>query len=606
MLRTLAYERSVVTETAGSAFVTMGCAHLGQTGKHRNGAVYGSDKADVCFYGYLSTPSPAELKSKAGNRGGGWEDSAHYVHDLYIDEGDSFIEQIDGNFVVAIYDKQQDILLLGNSRPGLLPIYYAESRHDLLFASEVKAILQDKNLPRHLNMASVADFFSFGCVLGIKTFFEEIRLLPPASILRYYKGEYSVKKYWDLVFPDSYPKRPDRWYQELISYVVSRAVERMIEPEQRYGVKLSGGMDSRWLAALLSQRCPSLSTFTFGPPDCDDVILAQQVAERLGTEHHWFPLEATYISEYGDKIVYIDDGMCNVFSAHAFPMSIQLWKYIDIGVGGLLGGVLFGHYANPIVLMLRKSQTLEYFLKQMRPSLSADNLRRLFGGRRYHEFEEMTRQSAKETLGGIRSDIPANIMDYHYFGDGQRRGTFMGQLLKTPYLDMRYPFCDRQVIEAALQLPPWQRCLEQAYCRSFSQAFPQLADIPWERTLLPPAARMPLLLSRMALKKVAHSHAFLFGRIVPKWEAYGDYDSWTRGPLRSFIESTLIGQDSNKLELFDGKYLQQLVEEHMEGKRNISQFLGLLLTFELWSKMFFQTSSPKPPGALTFAPDPQE
>ena len=83
--------------------------------------------------------------------------------------------------------------------------------------------------------------FSFSYILGDKTFVQGVQLLSPASTLIYQDGKCSKDSYWHLLHPDSYPSRPDAWYDELVYNAIVSAINEMIEPDRRYGVALSGG-----------------------------------------------------------------------------------------------------------------------------------------------------------------------------------------------------------------------------------------------------------------------------------------------------------------------------------------------------------------------------
>lgn len=109
----------------------------------------------------------------------------------YEEWGTDFVKKLNGTFVLVICEKRK--MLIANDRYGLRPLYYAMNHGRLLFASEAKAILKDKTFKKELNNEAVADFFAFGEVLGNKTLFKGIEVLPPASVL-IYDGNLSIKQ----------------------------------------------------------------------------------------------------------------------------------------------------------------------------------------------------------------------------------------------------------------------------------------------------------------------------------------------------------------------------------------------------------------------------
>jgi asparagine synthase (glutamine-hydrolysing) len=107
------------------------------------------------------------------------ENNTKYCMNLYEKEGINALYSLNGAFTLAILNLEKEQLTIINDRYGLRPLYYCIVGNKLLFASEVKALLQDEMSPLALDPAAIADFFTFGFVLGDKTFFKEIKMLPP-------------------------------------------------------------------------------------------------------------------------------------------------------------------------------------------------------------------------------------------------------------------------------------------------------------------------------------------------------------------------------------------------------------------------------------------
>jgi len=586
MLKAQAYEQCAAIEKFGSSTVIMGCAHLDQIGQDKIQAVYESDRAAVCFYGWLLGKSS--------------HNSAHYIHDLYVEKEEQFIKEIDGSFVVAVFDKGKKSLLLCNNCLGALPIYYARSGQDLSFASEVKALLQDRSLKRSLDLTAVAEFFSFGHILGSRTFFEEIHMLPPASILRYQDGQVSMEQYWEAPYPDSYPHRPDRYYDDLIYDALRQAVEGIIEPDKRHGVLLGGGRDSRWLAVLLHLSSAEFSVLTTSSPydEPRDVKSALDVTDMLGDEHHLIPFPERYFAEYGERIAYILEGL-DIHGWVLFDLVLQAHRYADILVTGQTGGTLLGYV--PLKQLGRKGYNLAQVYESQRQGYLDDaEMGMLFGQKQYGQMKEMAYSFLKQALAqsSTNSDIRADIMKhYNFYHIGLRHIMFGSHLAAAPCADMRCPHVTRLVFEASLQLPPGQRLYKRALTRSFCSHFPALADIPWAKPSLPPSHRLSSTLV-WALRRIVRAKLSSLGRGAATRQGSYD-DEEMRGPLRDFVESTLFGKEANKLELFDQEHLRQMIDAHMNGARNLWRFISLLITFELWCQQFYLPPVPKPPESMS-------
>jgi len=170
----------------------------------------------------------------------------------------------------------------------------------------------------------MAVFLHYSFIMGNKTLFEDIHLLPPASILRYQDGRSTVSSYWDIPFPERYPHHSDRWYDDLIYNAMQAAVKRMVRPGLRYDLSLSGGLDSRRIAAFLAQAQPESLTFTVGIPGSDDTPAAKEVAARTGLTNHYWELLPTFTADLAEMYTYIVDGMDDLLHMEEFPLTVRV------------------------------------------------------------------------------------------------------------------------------------------------------------------------------------------------------------------------------------------------------------------------------------------
>ncbi|MFQ5854691.1 MAG: asparagine synthetase B family protein [Anaerolineae bacterium] len=602
MLTALAYERCLVVEAHCASTVNIGCVHLGE--EHPK-LLYESAVAVVIVYGYL-VPLQGKLEGDERDQQSNHRQPnyARYVHDLYLKVGEEVIHSLSGTFLILIWDKRQSTLLICNDPLGLRPLYYTSLGQDLLFASEVKALLQHTAISRRLDKTAIANFFHFTYILGERTFFEDIRLLAPGSILKYQDGKWHVKPYWKLSFPDRYPRRSDGWYKELIYNALKSAVERAIQPGLRYGVALSGGLDSRWIAVLLQQFYPHAEAFTFGAQEAQDVQCAALVAKTIDMPLHLYPLSPTYIAEHAEKISYFTDGMYNVIHAHEFEMSKEMSKRVDVAIGGLLGDNLFGRNVTPRGLAQRiRGDVFKFILRMSRHGCPGDSdLQVLFGESQRRELDTAARQSIQEAIEETESTDPVAVYEYQILRHKSRRQNYMGQVAKEPYLIVYHPFADRELINVALQLPAYQKYMERAYRLTLCSYFPELGEIPWPQLSLPPSASMASFVYQQVLTKTAKRFAsradYEYDSLFKRQQRSMDYTQWLRGPLRPFVESVLLSETSNQHEVFNNQGLRTVVKAHLDGQTDIAEMIGLLLSFELWSRMFFEPATPKLPDSV--------
>ena len=595
MLAELSYGCAAVTECYQGEGIQMGCVHMGTGGQR---ALFQSPQAAVLFFGYLTRPSippGAEPSDPAA--------AAHYIHDAYLKSGVDVLQDISGAFAFALWDLKARALLLATDRLGLRPIYYAEHAASLRFASEVKGILSDPNLAHRLDLTAVADLFQNNFVMGNRTLFEDIQLVPPASVLRFQDGRQSISRYWDIPFPAQYPKRPDRYYDDLIFEALRAAVHRMIRPGIRYGLSLSGGLDSRWIAALLAEESADTRAFTLDSPGSDDTPPAKAVAATTGLEHHLWELCPTLAEDWGETYSYVTDAMDNLWHMEEFPLTLRVGRYADVSVGGFLGDGLFGYEINPRSASLRKQDVPNYRRWRIRDGqLPSFRIGQVFHPHVGKRITEIASESLKEAYAESPSAQGFHAIQYYDLRQAERRYANIAQLAKLAFVDIYHPIADQEVIEAALQLPPSQLLFERAYRRAMATHLPQMAAIPWTFTLTPPT--IPVI--GIMLKKAAQLTLGRYLRDTPlgkhpairQRRYYAHHTEWSRGPLLPFIRKNVLSPEMEALGLFDMHGLEEQIRAHVDGTRIATGFIGAALSLSLWARLFYFQSTPLRPESL--------
>lgn len=229
--------------------------------------------------------------------------------------GEKCIEKFRGMFAFGIWDARKNSLLLARDRLGKKPLYYFYDGKKLIFASEIKSILQVSSIRRELDLDALKDYFTYLYVPFPKTIFKNIFKLPPAHFMRvqlvsspggamksvsatqgHSKGravierksiELSVEKYWDLDFRPDYSMSESDWIEGLEEKLLEAVEIRMIS-DVPIGAFLSGGVDSSAVVALMSHLSGTpVKTFSIGfeGDDSSEMKYARMVAERYATDH---------------------------------------------------------------------------------------------------------------------------------------------------------------------------------------------------------------------------------------------------------------------------------------------------------------------------------
>ena len=515
------------------------------------------------------------------------DNDPEFILHLYEEYGTDFVHKLNGSFTLVIWNENSHELLIINDRYGLRPLYYTEHNGNLLFGSEVKAILQDITFKRIVDDSSVADFFSFGYILGNKTFFKGIELLPHAAILTYNAGQLSIEQYWDFNFNEEYEDHSEKYYVENLSKLILQAVERQMKGKHKIGVALSGGFDSRTIVASIDKKHYPIHTFTFGKPNCDDAKFAQKVADRLGTNHHFFEFKPDDLASYAEKVVYITDGLLNCIHAHrTMQTSGEMREFIDIALGGFFGDSTQGHFLIDDFTNIEDNFQLFERLSNKVPI----DLRNLFDDNYFSLIEKNLSCSKNHILQiGANVDIklPHNRLMYYNFKERERRFMVMGHISVRNSLEFRAPFSDYDLINFILEIPPQFKIDKHLYKKTILTMFPNLIDIPYQGR--------PLIISPFQIEK-RHLISKMFKKFLKilkiKFFAdtanFADYDDWMREnkKLREYILNILLDERTLARPYFNPKCINEILDLHMSGKKNYSELIGRLLTFELWHRQF--------------------
>jgi asparagine synthase (glutamine-hydrolysing) len=211
----------------------------------------------------------------------------------YGEFGPQCLERLNGQFAFAVWNTHDQSLFLARDRLGVRPLFYTVSGGRLIFASEIKAILTQRQVSAEIDPAVLGEVFTHWSSLPPRTVFRGIREIPPGHYLLARDGEISVKSYWQVTFPDaqSNPDKPaarvEENLEEFASLLIDAAKIRL-RADVPVGAYLSGGLDSSTLAAVVRNFTANrLNTFSiaFGDSDYDESPHQIQMARFLGTEH---------------------------------------------------------------------------------------------------------------------------------------------------------------------------------------------------------------------------------------------------------------------------------------------------------------------------------
>lgn len=217
-------------------------------------------------------------------------DTEVIVH-LYEQHGDDFVDHLNGQFAIALWDTVRKRLVLARDRVGIRPLFFTEAGHRLLFSSEIKSLLAHDSVTRQLNVPALGQIFTYWAPLPGTTLFKGISALPPGHIMSVADGRVEMKRYWDWQFPDANaPTREANLgeYREEVLALLIDSVRLQLRADVPVGAYLSGGLDSSIVTTIIKNYTDTpLRTFSVGFEDAefDEARYQQELVKYLGTDH---------------------------------------------------------------------------------------------------------------------------------------------------------------------------------------------------------------------------------------------------------------------------------------------------------------------------------
>lgn len=499
-----------------------------------------------------------------------------------LERPETVLQKLSGPFLLACTDTRDGSVLVATDKLGSRSCYYADTDGGLVFSSELKGVLTQLDDAR-LDEQAAGDLLTFGYVLGDKTLVEGVSALQPATMLEYQDGECSVTRYWEPEFgrlpADGYAERSFEMYRESMAEISGTL-------DGDVGLWLSGGLDSRTMAAVLREEYGSFQTLTYdgNPSDGTNIEPARRVADHLGVDNE---IIDTKPGEFGDLVrkgVDVTDGMIS-WSFFVNPDFIfnDLHETVDVIMEGAPQGELFGE---------------EIWLDQLtRSSSPTEAIARSFG--------ETDRETVKSLLNApvdpidsIRAEVAKSDQRRQehrtidtWFRNFCSNAHFRSNKLARSQVGMRIPFTNGEFLDHLAKMPH-EACRRSSFPltrgkipRSMSplklrisrRTNSGLEKIPYERTGLAPTRPMWLHDASYVAKQARWR---LFDEKPEPWADWYRTDP----KMRSFVNR--IVDDACSRDLFDEAEIRRLQREHLEDGKNNVRPIAALTTLEVWLQRY--------------------
>src|SRR5262249_41160427 len=217
-------------------------------------------------------------------------DSETILH-LYEERGLEFVDDLEGDYAIALWDQERQRLVLVRDRAGVKPLYFYQQDGRFIFASEIKAILQHPSVSAEVNQEALYHYLTFLTTPPPQTLFKDIKKIPAGHMLVIERtGEARLSQYWDALPPETMLDVADEEHERTILGLLRDSIKKRMMADVPFGVFLSGGVDSSANVALMSELMSQpVRTFTVGFHDSEELNeldSARAISKRFATDHH--------------------------------------------------------------------------------------------------------------------------------------------------------------------------------------------------------------------------------------------------------------------------------------------------------------------------------
>jgi asparagine synthase (glutamine-hydrolysing) len=509
---------------------------------------------------------------------------------LYALHGARCLERLNGMFTFAVWDRSARSLFIARDRVGIKPLYYAATDGGLVFASEAKALLEHPGVRAEVNRPTIDTFMTFGYVPGEETLFKQIKKLPAGHAMTITERGVTIARYWDVDY--SPPASPADYGPDQLHALLLDAVSIHLRSDVPVGVFLSGGLDSSAVVSLLSEAgITGMKTFSVAYREgegFDETSYARLVADRFATDHHvLYVAPSTFRDFIPDYVWHMDEPVTEAAALSLYFISRTLREHVIVALSGEGADELFAGYE-----IYRYMQWLERY--RMLPaavrSALLDPLLSL-GGEKMRKYVRLSTLPLEQRYLGVSLHDPWQPQAL-YSTEFRREIARPGHAALSPFyertrgldpltrmlytdlktwliddllikadkmtmansVELRVPFLDYRVVEFAARVPPGQKMHGRTVKWILKQAM---------RNRLPPE-----ILER---KKVGFPTplALMF-----------------RAGLADYLRDLLLSDTARQRGYFDGRAVERLVGEHVEGRRDHHKALWQLVVLEEWHRCF--------------------
>ncbi len=348
-----------------------------------------------------------ELREKLKNHKFKSNTDTEVIIHLYEEYGEDCLGYLRGMFAFAIYDKKKNRIFLARDRLGIKPLYYTKVGDTLVFASEIKSILQF-GVEREVDRVSLSNYLALRFVNGPRTMFKNIRKLQPGHYIIYENGKGFIKKYWSLEYKSD-NKSEDYYINNLLN-LMDESVKLRLMSDVPLGAYISGGIDSGTVAYFMSKHIKNLKTFSVGFDNKEDELkYAKIISDKFKTDHHEIIVKPDTSKLLPEIVWHFDEPLADPTAIPTYLLSKKAKENVTVVLTGEGGDETLAGYEQYKIIKLGKA--LKYFpFKGLLPGIA----KRFSGGtlNKFFKYAESLGEKGIDRFEYFLNNLDDNTESY--------------------------------------------------------------------------------------------------------------------------------------------------------------------------------------------------
>jgi len=526
------------------------------------------------------------------------------VH-LYEEKGINCLDQLNGMFAFALWDKSKKRLFLARDRIGIKPLYFARLKNTVIFGSEIKAILQYPGFQRNINPQALNLYLTYEYIPSPETIFQSIQKLPPGHFLLVdEKDKVHIKQYWDFEYRSKIHLPNEREYQEALLEKLKQSVQQRLISDVPLGTFLSGGIDSSLIAALMKNLDQGrVDSFNIGffEKSFDESSFAKTAADHIKTNHrHQIFDTKTLLNTLPQVAENLDEPLGDASILPTYLLCQFCRRHVTVALSGDGGDELFAGYYTYQAHRLAKLYALiprlirRGIIEKIIPRLpvSTDNFsfdfraKKFISGINYpygiRNYIWLGSFSPEEKISLWQPDFQQTLKGHDEFSiirhylDSAPVENWLDAVL---YLDMKLYLQEDLLVK-----------VDRASMANSLEVRVPFLDHEFVNfaTRLPSHLKLRRLQTKYILKQSARE--LLPSQIInrPK-KGFGiPVAKWINADLKSVFAETFAEDTIRAQGIFNPDFIQGLLQDHWNGLVDNRKKLWTLFMFQMWFTHVFQ------------------